>query len=214
MENNQPSAPQTQPMPTPQEPHVGFPSPNEPKKSGGVIKWIIAAVGVIAIIVVGAIFVLKPPADSTSGNATEEGNVLTAVATPQATETPVPSPTATPEPVEKGDIAILIQNGTGTPGVASLVKEALEDIDFVDIVAENADEQEETETTLTYTTDVSQQIVDEIEAALTDIFGDVRVRRGTVADDYMISILTGPKSDSTDSTTDTDTTDTDTDTDQ
>lgn len=212
MENNQPSAPQTQPMPTPQEPHVGFPAPNEPKKSGGVIKWIIAAVGVIAIIVVGAIFVLKPPAESTS-ETTEEGNVLTAVATPQPTETPTPSPTAEPEPIDKANIAILIQNGTGTPGDASLVKEALEDIDFVDIVAENADDQEETETTLTYTTDVSQQVVDEIEAALTDLFGDVRVRRGTVADDYMISILTGPKADSTDST-DTDTTDTETDTDQ
>lgn len=205
MEVNQPTAPQTQPMPTPHEENVGFPAPRgSEEKKGNLVKWIIAGVGVIAIVVIGAIFVLRPPAETdTITESEDQGNVLQAVATPQPAEEPESTPSPTPEPVEKSEIAIQVLNGSGTPGDASLTADALEEIGFEDIEAANADEQDETETTLTYSSDVPQQIVDEIEAALEELFETVRVRRGTVSDDFDIRVLTGPKKNSTSDTSDT-----------
>ena len=174
---------------------IGFPNPNmSDKKSNGAIKWIIVVLGVIAIVAAGIFFIMKTSTDSETATATPTPVVddrLTAVATPEPTATPSPTPSA--KPVDRSEIKVEVLNGTGTAGDAGLVKSALEDLEITEITVGNADEQEETDTTVTYSDKLDLALIDEIVAELEKTFAEVKTKKGTIAGDFQIRIVTGEK---------------------
>mgnify|MGYP003578916853 CR=1 FL=1 len=184
------------PQPMPSSEQVSFPHPaGAEKKSNGVIKWIIVIIGVIAIVAGGIFFIMRTSGSEGTANATPTPTInaggITPVATPEPTTTPSPTPSA--EPVDRSGIKVQVLNGTGTAGDAGLVKTALEKLEFSDITAANADEQEETTTTVTYSSDIDAATIDEIVASLEKIFSEVEAKKGTIAGDFDIRILTGEK---------------------
>jgi len=173
---------------------VGFPNPtSQEKKSNGVIKWVIVIIGVIVIVAAGIFFIMRTTDGDADAEPTPTAGTLNSFATDEPEETPTPEPTATPEPIDKSEIKIEVLNGTGTPGDAGLVQDLLEDLDFEDITADNADEQEETDTTLTYSDEIDAATIDEIVAELEETFTSVKTRKGTIAGDFDIRIVTGEK---------------------
>lgn len=204
-ENFQPTPPAEQPAPP--SPQVGFPAsagPQPENKKKGVLKWVVAGVGVVVIIGAGVFFVMNSSTgDEAQATPAPEGNVLSTFPTPEVQATPEPTATPTPEPVDKTEVRIEILNGTGTAGEATFVKNELTSIEFDEdnIEAANADEQDETSTTVTYNKDVDQSLVDEIVAKLEESFSSVRSRRGTVSGDFDIRVLTGPRGTSADDAT-------------
>lgn len=183
------------PQPMPVTEQIGFPNPNmSEKKSNGMVKWIIVVLGVIAIVAAGIFFIMRTSTESDTATATPTPAIddrLTAVATPEPTATPAPTPSAAP--VDRSEIKVEVLNGTGTAGDAGLVKSSLEDLEITDITVGNADEQEETETTVTYSDKLDMALIDEIVAELEGTFSEVKTRKGTIAGDFDIRIVTGEK---------------------
>lgn len=184
-----------------QQPEVSFPQPREPQKKGGNAKIVFAVIGVILILVAGGYLILgSSSGNNSSASPTPDGGLAT-FPTPTVTQSPEasPSPTASPAAVDKTKLKIEVLNGTGVPGEASFLKGKLEELDFKDIDAGNADSQNATETVATYSRELSPAVVDEITAMLEEVYETVRTRRSTQAGDYDVSITTGPRKKSTSS---------------
>jgi len=188
MEESAPAQPQLN------QPQVSFPAPNETAGKQGITKWVIAIVGIVVIVIAGVLFIMQGRnggEEATPSPTPQEG--LSTFPTPEPEATPEPTSTPEPEPVDKAKIKVEVLNGTGTPGDAGLAKSELEDLGFEDILADNAEDQDETETTITYSRDLSPAIIDEIVESLEQIFNEVKTRKGTVAGDFDIRVLTGTK---------------------
>lgn len=209
MEQDNQAQAQQQQVPANPQPEVGFPQPKEP--SGGkskIIKWIIALVGIILIVAVGAFFILQDVGQGETTSTDSEGSELTTFPTPESQETPEPTPSPTPEPIEKSEVRIEVLNGTGTPGDAGFLQDELEDLGFEEIEVGNADSQDEDETTVTYSRDLPPNIIDEMTARLEELYDSVSARQGTLSGDFDIRVITGPRVSSGTSSSDTDTTET------
>jgi len=186
---------QPSPVMNPQ-PNVGFPSAKS--QNGSKTKWIVLIVVIVLMILgIGGWLLMKGGSSNTEPTPTPESGVLSSFATP------VPDPTAEPteepstEPAVKSEVKIEILNGTGTPGDASLVKTALTKLGYENIEAANSDTQEEERTTVTFARELDTATIDEITAALEEIFSEVRVRKGSLSDGVSVRILTGPKTGTT-----------------
>lgn len=186
---------QNTPQHMPPQQEVSFPSPKEPSGKGKGIKIVIAVIGVIVIVAAGGWFILGNSAGGSGSPSPTPVGGLSSFPTPESTSTPEPSATATPEPIEKSEVRIEVLNGTGVPGEASFLQSALEDAGFEEITAANADSQDETKTTATYSRDLPADVADEITALLEDLYEDVSTRKATISGDFDVSITTGPRTD-------------------
>lgn len=196
MENDQN---QQQTPPTPEaQPEVTFPA-GEEKKSRKFPKWILAVIGVLIIVGGGVWFLLQTPGtDEIADNEpTPVGNTLSAFATPDPTD--APEPTEAPEPEDKSKLVVEVLNGTGIPGEASFLQAKLEDLGFEDIEAANADDQDETLTTVTFDRKLSPALVDEIKEFLEEIYSGVKVKKASLTSTD-IRITTGPRGNATKAT--------------
>lgn len=176
----------------PQQPPIG-----EKKKKGGLLKWIIAILGVVLILGIGGFFIMGAlNSDDTSNEDEPSLSSLERVETPEPapTEEPTPEPTTEPEDVDKAEIVISILNGTGTPGDAGYLQDLLEAEGYETITTGNNDTQEETVTTVTFSRDLAKSIKDEITNLLEDTYEEVTVKERTFSNDTEIEIVTGPKS--------------------
>ena len=112
-------------------------------------------------------------------------------------------PGAASEPVEKESISVQILNGTGIPGEASYLKEQLEDLGFVDIEAANASDQSYSATKVTFSSDLPDELIDEVMDEIEKIYEDSTSSTKS-SQDYDIMIITGlrkgqtPKPEATD----------------
>ncbi|MEA3355433.1 MAG: LytR C-terminal domain-containing protein [Patescibacteria group bacterium] len=89
------------------------------------------------------------------------------VASPNPTPSPSPSPSPEPEiEVTLSDYKILVLNGTGGRGVAGTVKDILEAKDFVEIIADNADELDHQKTSVQLKTNTPETVWTIIERSL------------------------------------------------
>lgn len=179
---------QNQPVQPEVRPSVGFPETPR-KKSGGFPKWIIAVVGVILILAVGGFFISRSLGSTEEIEPTPTSAGLSSLPTPNVTTTPTPEPVE----VDKSEIKVEVLNGTGTAGEATFLQGELEDLGYEEIEVGNASSQNETETTVTISNDMPDEIVDELTEALEDIYDEVTVSRGTVSGGFDIRILTGPR---------------------
>lgn len=116
---------------------------------------------------------------------------------PEASPTPTPfeptqttEPTEAPEPVDREDVSIEIFNGTGIAGEAVFLQEELEDLGYEDIEVGNASSQDYEETQVTFSSDLSEAVIDEITELLEDTYQDVSVDTDSDAD-VDVSIITG-----------------------
>lgn len=174
-------------------PQVGFPEAPK-KKSGSPLKWVVLALGILVIVGGGGYFIMK---------SSEEDGAPKASATPTgalsalATSTPAPQATSTPKasekPVDKKTVKVEVQNGTGTPGDAAFLKDALTKLGYTDIDTGNADSQTETTTTVTFDRDLSETVVKEITTELERLYTEVTTKKSTLAGDLSVRVVTGTK---------------------
>ena len=166
------------PEPTTQTTVAQSGPPTAKKKSKR--KWIIVAVVIVLILGIGGFFILQTPDFGSSEPSP----------TPQIEELPTPPSTPTPEPVDKSEVSILILNGTGIEGEATLLKENLEDLGYEDIEAENADDTDNEVTIVIFDTNLSDAIRDEILAELIDTYQDVESSTDDLGE-FDVEITTG-----------------------
>ncbi len=109
--------------------------------------------------------------------------------------TVTPTPTDKPE-IDKTSVKVQVINGTGTPGQAGQVVEALEDAGYSadNIETGNADEFDNTVTTITAREDF-KDVADDIKDLLSPTFDNVRVESSELETDseFDIVIVTGGK---------------------
>ena len=170
---------------------VSFPTNGGGGKKRILPKWIFAILGVLLILGGGIWFILQTPSDTAiEPNPTPVVDSLSTFATPEAT--PDPGPTATPEPVDKSEIAIEILNGTGVPGEAGFLEDKLEAAGFKDLTAGNAESQSETETTVTFDREVASSVVEEISDLLKGIYTKVVAKKASLGS-VQVRVVTGPR---------------------
>jgi len=190
----QPMQPQ-QSSPVPQG-DIGFAQPR-PQKQGSPWLWVVGIVIALLIVVVGGwlLFSNFNSQQETEASPKPTTAGLNTYATPKPTATPTPSPTPVVESVEMIDLKVLILNGTGKPGEASLLKSEIVELGFdtENVEAANADDQDETETTVTFGPSVGTDVRAEVEDLLEGMYEEVNVESSDL--DVDIKILTGPRVD-------------------
>lgn len=142
---------------------------SKPKNSG--TKWIIIFIVLLILGGAGIFFFTKSanvvvPTPTPSFNVTPIEN--------RATSTPVP--TKSPEPIDRKEISIDIQNGTGIPGEAKLLADKLKTLGYSEITAGNADKTDYTATIVTFSKNLSQTAQDEIKKELESMYKEVSVK--------------------------------------
>ncbi len=128
---------------------------------------------------------------------TKSANVVVPTPTPSFNVTPIenrptstPSATKSPEPVDRKEITIDIQNGTGIPGEAKLLSDKLKALGYSDITAGNADKTDYTETVVTFSKTLSQSAQDEIKKELESTYKEVSVKTSSTQSKDVV-IITG-----------------------
>lgn len=102
------------------------------------------------------------------------------------------SPTPTPQPVDKSKIAIEIQNGTGIIGEAAYLRDILKSLGYTNIKVGNASVADKTTTTVTFSTDLSQAVQDEITKELKTLYKEVETKTSSTAKGDIL-VVTGLK---------------------
>lgn len=149
----------------PAAPEVGFPL-SQPKPKGKSNKWIFIVVGLL-ILGGGGIYFF------TRGAKEEE---IMPSPTVGGVETSTPAPTPTLSPADRKDISIEIQNGTGISGEAAYLQGVLKNLGYSDIKAGNAENQDNTSTTVTFGKNASQSVKNEITDKLEEVYKNVDVK--------------------------------------
>ncbi|MFA5136165.1 MAG: LytR C-terminal domain-containing protein [Patescibacteria group bacterium] len=160
-----------------------FPYQNQQKKEKKTTAVIVAVVFVlVAAIIAGVLWARRP-----QNTAQVDTSPTVAV---QETE---PTPTEKPQ-IEKSSVTIQVLNGTGTPGQAGIVVDALEEAgyDTDNIKSGNADEYDYTETTISARSGFDE-IVDDIRDTLEPTFENITFDSSELDDEseFDIVIVTG-----------------------
>lgn len=171
----------------PAQPTVGFPEPAKSRKKSKLPKTLVAIVGVLLIVGGGGYGLFRITSSSSGGDSVTLGS------TSEPSSRPASSPTPTPEPIDKEEVKIEVLNGTGTAGDAGFTQGKLEDAGFSDIEVGNADDQDETRATITFSSSLPDNIVSEITEAMEGAFEDVRTKKGSLSGDFDVRIITGLK---------------------
>ena len=103
-------------------------------------------------------------------------------------------PTSTPiqKPVNRDEISIEVLNGTGTPKEASFLQGKLRDLGYTDIELGNADTKDFVVTEATFSSNVPEEVRDEIIEELEDTYKEVDSGTGSSGKSD-ITIITGYK---------------------
>ena len=178
-----PVSEQVKPVNTP-APAQTVSTPELGKKKGGK-KNIFIILGILAAIGIG-IFLISSGSGSPDADASPSPESdLYDFATPE--------PTEAPEPADRDEISIEVLNGTGIAGEASYLQGKLRALGYEDIDTGNADDQDLEETTVVFSEDVPDEIVEEITNELEDIYESVDVSTSRSSTGADITIETGLK---------------------
>lgn len=155
--------------------------------SGNNTKWIV--VFIVLLILGGAgIFFFAQSENESQATPTPSFNVL-----PIDNEV-LEDPTSTPTPasVDKSEISIEIQNGTGIPGEAAFLQTELKKLGYSDIEAGNASSTDYTETVVTFSKSVPEQVQTSLKQELEKIYKSVTVKTSS-SQTSSVLIITGPR---------------------
>ena len=148
-----------------------------PMSSGrrqGSKKWLVPSLIILLVLLsIGGFLLFRSPQEKKQ----EDENFVepTVIQEP----TPTPTPTPTPEPVDRSQISVSVLNGTGIAGEASLLKGKLEEAGYSQIEAGNAGDQTHTTTEVTVSAGVPDEVKNDLQNLLEEIYQDVEVSRGT-----------------------------------
>lgn len=153
----------------------------EPKAKNSNAKWLI--IFIILLILGGAgIYFFTKSSNSPIPTPTPSFGV-----NPFDENEPTTAPTSTPAAVDKEEISIEIQNGTGVPGEAAFLQGKLKTLGYSDIKASNAGSTDHTATTVTFAKNTPQSVQNEIKEELEKNFKEVSVKTAsTQAVDVLI----------------------------
>lgn len=155
-------------------------TPPQPMRKEGGSKKTVILVAIIMLIAAGIFLIVRG-----LGGKSE--------VTPSPTPTEnlfTPSPTETPEEVDKSDVDIQVLNGTGIGGEAAFLQEKLQGLGYEKIDAGNADSTDNETTEVTFSSSLPEAIVDEITKELEDIYKDVNTTTSRSAS-IDVKIVTG-----------------------
>lgn len=126
-------------------------------------------------------------------NLQNQTGTMTSAVQPSPTPTTTPIPTTTPTPVEidKKDISIIIENGTGTPGEAKKVSTVLTAAGYSKIKAQNSKTPNDAVTLVSFTQNVTQTHRTTIIESLKTIFTQVSQASASAGQKTEVYILTG-----------------------
>jgi hypothetical protein len=156
-------------------PDVGFPlsQPKQKSKSG---IWVFIVV-LIIILAGGLIFFLsKNKTGPEEASPTPETQGLQIE---QATEAPVPTPGATLSPADKAKLVIEVQNGTGITGEAAYLQGVLKGLGYTDIKVGNSATQNNTITSVTFSSTLDKSAVQELTTNLDTLYQQVDTQTST-----------------------------------
>ncbi len=157
------------------------PQPIKKNKSG--MKWLLIVILLLLIAGVAGFFLTQ------SQTSEEETSP-----TPFVEETtPQPEPTEEPKPVDKKDISIEVQNGTGVAGEAGFLQKELQKLGYKEIKVGNAETQDATTTTATFSSDTGDSVKEEITTMLKSIYKSVEVKTSSSLKNSDILIVTGSR---------------------
>jgi len=152
------------------QPVVGFPQPTQ-KKKGGFGKFVIIFLG-LAILAVIAYLVFKGvsggDAEPTATPSVESSSDTSEIID---TETPAPSPTT-----DKSTISVKVLNGTGITGEAGFLQDIFKTLGYSKIEVGNATDQSNTSTEISYSSDLAQDLMDEVTAKLKTVYQTVTTK--------------------------------------
>jgi hypothetical protein len=147
-------------------------------------KKVIAIVLIIAAIVLiggGAYFLLSSPPEESQPSPTPRP-VATPAQTPMATEIP--------DDINREDVKIDVQNGTGIEGEATFLKDELNALGYTNVEVGNASKQDNTATIITYSKDVDEAVKLEITALCEQEYSSVKEVSGSPGA-FDVEIITG-----------------------
>ena len=160
------------------EPAVGR---RERQKRPKVNKKILLTTAIVILIVLGGVFLLREPKLEVEPIPNED-------LSQEVVDTP--TPTATLTPINKKDIRIEVLNGTGIAKAAAFLQEELNKLGYSNIDVGNVDDEKFTETEVTFSRTINQEIKDEINEKLEELYKDVTVKEGSL-EDFDIRIIAG-----------------------
>ena len=157
---------------------------SSPKQKSSGSKWLIIFILLLVLGGAGIFFFSKSASDPIATPTPSFGVVP--IDEPETT----PAPTKSPEPANKEDVSIEIQNGTGITGEAKFLSDKLKALGYTDITAGNASSTDNTVTTVTFLKTLSQSVQDEIKKELENIYKEVVVKTSTTQKSDVV-IITG-----------------------
>jgi hypothetical protein len=144
-------------------------------------KWLLLIPIILVALAAILYFIFTSPEEPTTESEFEA---------PETHEPSFPTPTPTPEPIDRSQISISVLNGTGIAKEASFLKNKLEELGYSEIQVGNADDQTHSATEVTISPSVPDQLREELEEKLNEIYQDVEIIRGTPGD-ADIRVVTG-----------------------
>lgn len=174
----------------PQETKVSFPTVGNEKKSNGAKTLLI--IGILVLIGVLGYVIYKSASGQNEAIATSTPSSYENMAAPQeeATSGPEASPSSTPAAVDKEEIKVQVQNGTGITGEAAYLQNILKGMGYSDIAVGNSSTQDETVTKVSFGSSVPASIVTEITTKLNSLYETVTKTSSTTST-YDVVIVTG-----------------------
>ncbi len=167
------------PSENPSNENVSFPTAKKRKRKGSKKAIVIIVVLLIALGVGGWFLFSNPlPEDETASP----------TPTPQD-EQSTPTPSVSEEAGNREEVVIVVLNGTGIAQEAAFLQGELEALGYTDIETGNADEDDQQDTDATFSSLLSQAIIDEITEELEGIYKKVNVKTSSSADDDVTIII-------------------------
>ncbi|QQS38715.1 LytR C-terminal domain-containing protein [Candidatus Woesebacteria bacterium] len=157
------------------------------KKRGKSIIFILIIIIIVAGLAGGAWYLLREPEIDTQSSPSQN---LTMPETRTPTSTPVPT-VAPKEDVDRKDVQVQILNGTGIAGEAGLLQGKFEALGYTSIDVDNAEDQDNEDTSITFSKELPDTLVDEITEELEKVFITVKTKKATSTTEYDVVVITG-----------------------
>ena len=170
-----------------QTPEVGFPL-SQPKPQKKANKWLFILLGLIVLGIAGVLILGK---GDTSSNIQPEETPFISESNLDGIEnglTTTPTPESTPS--DRTKVSITVKNGTGISGEAAFLQTQLKDLGYSDIKVGNADSQDNTTASVTFSSDLESSVVTELTTKLKTIYSSVSFTNSASAT-VDVEIVTG-----------------------